>query len=54
MLDMDAPPQSVKLRSEGLMENPDGLYPLDALLNRFDEAICAYDQLSGAALDDAA
>lgn len=48
MLDLESPPQKVKLTFEGLTENQDGLYPMEALLNRFDEAIRAYDQLTRA------
>ncbi|MGN0707892.1 MAG: histidine-type phosphatase [Faecalibacterium sp.] len=54
MLSLESPPQKVKLAFEGLAENPDGLYPLEALLERFDEAIDAYEQLTGTTLEKAA
>lgn len=54
MLDLNNPPQKVKLSFAGLNANADGLYHLEDLLARFDEAICAYDVMTGARLGDAA
>ena len=54
MLDLNNPPQKVKLSFAGLNANADGLYRLEDLLARFDEAICAYDVMTGARLGDAA
>lgn len=54
MLDLSNPPQSVKLSFSGLEENADGLYPMADLLNRFAEAIGAYDLLTGAPMPNAA
>lgn len=54
MLDLGNPPQAVKLSFTGLAENPDGLYPMAELLNRFEEAIRAYDVLTGTQMPNAA
>lgn len=43
LLDLNSPPQKVKLSFNGLDENTDGLYRMEDLLNRFDEAISAYN-----------
>lgn len=54
MLDLGFPPQKVKLTFEGLTDNQDGLYPMEALLNRFGEAIAAYDRLTEGSLEKVA
>ena len=46
LLDLNSPPQSVKLSFAGLDENIDGFYRMKDILNRFDEAIRAYDFIS--------
>lgn len=46
LLDLNSPPQSVKLSFDGLDENIDGFYRMEDILNRFDEAIRAYDFIS--------
>ena len=47
LLDLNAPPQKVKLSF-------DGLRSMEDLLNRFDDAINAYDTLTGAQIREAA
>ena len=47
LLDLNAPPQKVKLSFDGLRNMED-------LLNRFDDAINAYDTLTGAQIREAA
>lgn len=47
LLDLKAPPQKVKLSF-------DGLRIMEDLLNRFDDAINAYDTLTGAQIREAA
>lgn len=54
LLDLNAPPQKVKLSFDGLAENTDGLCSMEDLLNRFDDAINAYDTLTGAQIREAA
>ena len=45
MLDLNTPPMCVRLQFKGLERNADGMYRLEDILNRFDEAIAAYDEL---------
>lgn len=47
LLDLNAPPQKVKLSF-------DGLSSMEDLLNRFDDAVNAYDTLTGAQIREAA
>ena len=47
LLDLNAPPQKVKLSFDGLRNMED-------LLNRFDDAVNAYDTLTGAQIREAA
>ena len=53
-LTLDNPPAIFPLKLKGLKENPDGLYLLDDLQQRFAEAISAYDELNGETLAPAA
>lgn len=46
LLDLNAPPQKVKLSF-------DGLRSMEDLLNRFDDAVNAYDTLTGAQIREA-
>lgn len=46
MLDLDNPPVAYELSFGGVQANEDGLYTLDNLLARFDEAIGAYDSIA--------
>ena len=46
LLDLNAPPQKVKLPF-------DGLRSMEDLLNRFDDAVNAYDTLTGAQIREA-
>lgn len=45
LLDLDHPPMKYTLRLKGLYSNDNGLYLLEDVLERFDEAIAAYDAL---------
>jgi glucose-1-phosphatase len=45
LLSPSAPPMALRLALRGLTANADGLYPLEALEQRFTEAIDAYNQL---------
>ena len=45
LLDLDNPPMIVPLKLKGLQPNADGLYPMADLMNRFEEAIMAYDDI---------
>ena len=47
LLDLNVPPQKVKLSF-------DGLRSMEDLLNRFDDAVNAYDTLTGAQIREAA
>lgn len=44
-LSFDNPPMAVKVKLHGLKENPDGLYSLSDVEQRFSKAIMAYDSL---------
>ena len=45
LLDLKNPPAVFHISLKGMEQNPDGLYAQDELLERFDQAIAAYDQL---------
>ena len=45
LLDLKNPPAVFHISLNGMEQNPDGLYAEDALLEHFDLAIGAYDQL---------
>ena len=45
LLNLKNPPAMFHFAFNGLEQNPDGLYPEDELLERFDQAIAAYDEL---------
>lgn len=45
MLNIDSPPEKFSLSLRGLARNADGYYRLADVLNRFEKAIDAYDQL---------
>ncbi len=45
LLDLKNPPAVFHISLNGMEQNPDGLYAEDELLEHFDQAIAAYDQL---------
>lgn len=45
LLDLDNPPMIVPLKLKGLQANADGLYPMEDLMSRFEQAIMAYDDI---------
>ena len=45
LLDLDNPPMIVPLHLTGLTPNADGLYAMTDLMNRFEEALRAYDSI---------
>lgn len=45
LLDLDNPPMIVQLKLKGLTPNADGLYPMEDLMRRFEQAIRAYDAI---------
>lgn len=47
LLDLDNPPVVVPLQLSGLEANADGLYLMDDILARFEQAVHAYDALPG-------
>lgn len=45
LLDLENPPMIVPLKLKGLTANADGLYPMEDLKGRFEQAIFAYDNI---------
>lgn len=45
LLDLENPPMVYPLTLKGLTQNSDGLYEMDALMDRFNEALRAYDDI---------
>lgn len=45
LLDLDNPPMIVPLKLKGLQANADGLYQMEDLMARFEQAIMAYDDI---------